>query len=520
MTIKRAPFPEHLQRVRDLAPELVEMMEDGKGWYASVFVQDQVKSTYRVDTKQEQVGKEDTAGARLVVYDGETFFERATDDLSDDSLMTAALALRDHVEKHGAANPSRPYSPPSWTERDIAALDLEIRDQIPHDVTASTQVHFGVRYQDDPLSKTTQDLLEHCRDAKETILALSKRRGVEVDLAAAVLWISDENSMFIDRSVNLSQRLVRTEEIAMTVAKGEKVYSVVGGLGGFELAKMPPENIEELLRVLPHLADGERIAPGRYTIVTGVDVSGTLAHEAAGHPFEGDTQARGRSIINVLQAKGVRIGNDHATILNNPAMFTNGVEPCGATGSYFFDEEGWLSREQVILKKGWIKDPMTNLSAAIRLGVPRSANGRREDWSHASYARQTNTYFATGEKTLAELIASVDYGFFAQRSWGGMEDPKGMGIQVGVLYLEEIKKGKLTGRIMRGPNGGAVQVTGFVPELLRSIRDVSKISYWTDAPDSAEHPLNKIGGCGKYYKESIKVGAGGPCLLIDNVQLG
>ena len=100
-----------------------------------------------------------------------------------------------------------------------------------------------------------------------------------------------------------------------------------------------------------------------------------------------------------------------------------------------------------------------------------------------------------------------------------MEDPKGMGIQVGIAYLEEIKNGMLTGRIFKGPNGGGVQMTGYVPDYLNSILDKTKIEAFQSGKDSAVEPRNDVGGCGKYHKEGVAAGCGGTYLLVDNAFL-
>ena len=95
-----------------------------------------------------------------------------------------------------------------------------------------------------------------------------------------------------------------------------------------------------------------------------------------------------------------------------------------------------------------------------------------------------------------------------------------MGIQVGLAFLKEVKGGKLTGRVLKGPAGGDVQLTGYVPEVLDSIVDASKIQFDREEPDTVEHPQNDVGGCGKYHKEFVQAGCGGPYLLLDSVTLG
>jgi len=101
-----------------------------------------------------------------------------------------------------------------------------------------------------------------------------------------------------------------------------------------------------------------------------------------------------------------------------------------------------------------------------------------------------------------------------------MEDPKGMGIQVGISYLEEVKAGKLTGRVFKGPAGGDIQMTGYTPDVLNSIEGKSKVEADKDSPDQARFPFNDAGGCGKYHKEFVFAGCGGPYLLLNQVILG
>ena len=101
-----------------------------------------------------------------------------------------------------------------------------------------------------------------------------------------------------------------------------------------------------------------------------------------------------------------------------------------------------------------------------------------------------------------------------------MEDFKGMGIQVGIQYLQEVKNGKLTGKFFKGPAGGDIQLTGYVPDVLNSILAKSKIEYTKKEKDQATHPFNDCGGCGKYHKELVFAGCGGPFMLLDNVILG
>jgi TldD protein len=133
----------------------------------------------------------------------------------------------------------------------------------------------------------------------------------------------------------------------------------------------------------------------------------------------------------------------------------------------------------------------------MALDLPRSANGRRQDFSRKAYARMSNTFFASGTTPVADIFAQIDHGIYIEKWSSGMEDPQGWGIQVTGRFGREIRNGKVTDR-MFAPIG----ITGYVPEVLQSITAVGD-DFSLDG-----------GGCGKGHKEWVSVGSGGPHLLL------
>lgn len=522
---RRAKFPDDLLPLRETLEQLVPILEAGPGWYGSVYFERKAACTYTANLKQTNVADQFTSGAVLRVYDGVTLYERATDELNPASLRNSALDLARSVERARTepTAPRRPYRPPAWADRLSAPLDPEIRTQVPKNVTARTPVHFGIRFREDPTAPTPEEHLKKLSgilDACRKGAADAKLPGEGLTYVMARQQLAVEESIFIDRESNLSQTLYRLALTVVTMSGEDRTYCRQGGLGGLEAIELSEADLVELIDDLSALKSADRLVPGKHRVLLGPVVTGVLAHEAFGHAQEGDTCARGRSKAWELHHSGEKVGNVHATILNNPAIFENGGKPYAAWGSYFFDEEGWLAQEQVLLDRGVLKAPMTNLTSALRLGVPRTANGKRESWANGVYTRQTNTYFSPGDRTLDELMAEMGDGYLAVHPAGGMEDPKGMGIQVGVSFLKEVKGGKLTGKVLKGPAGGDIQLTGYVPDVLRSIIAKSKIDATHPGEDVARHPFNDAGGCGKYHKEFVYAGCGGPYLLLGGVVLG
>ena len=522
---KRAELGADLKLLRRSLPDLLGTLRAVPEWYASIYLEKKAGKTFSANLKQTNVSDSHSEGVVLRVYDGYTLFEQATDQLEPHLLLDEAkkLVARVRAATYPGDLERRVYRAPTWSERTSGKLDPELLAQLPATLDAKTPVHFGVAYEIDPRTQTTEERLSNLKGVLARMQRLAPQAGLtETDLSFLLAResVSIEEAVFVDSETNLSQTIFRVSMVAMMMSGSDRSANRFGGLGGREAIELDDAKLVGMLRDLKALKSAEPFTPGKYRVILSPTVSGVLAHEAFGHSQEGDTCARGRSKAWDLHLSGEKVGNEHATILNNPAAYSNATEAAAAWGSYFFDEEGWLASEQVLLDQGKLNAPMTNLTSAIRLGVPRSANGKRESWEHGVYTRQTNTYFSAGKRTLAELMEKMGDGYLAENVAGGMEDPKGMGIQVGIQFLREVKAGKLTGRVFTGPAGGDLQLTGYVPDVLNSILDKSKIEAESSEADRAEHPFNDCGGCGKYHKEIVHAGCGGPYLLLENTTIG
>jgi TldD protein len=525
-TRKRAPLSEDLKSFQEFLPRVHGiLMESCPRFYSSLYFERKSGVTASANLKQTQVSERATSGLVMRIYDGYTMHEMATDDLREDSLCRQAERFSKRIAQvqSGERGVYRPYSGASWEQRLKTALDDEILAQIPQSPTSSEFVHFGIRFKDDPRNRSIDSFVQNVKDRVSEVQTLAEGMGFDshtLSFVSARRSFVIEESLFLDAHCRMSQTLFRNSIFVAALSGSNRTYVTRGGLGGEECVSLSPLDLSDLLRDLKGLEKSERLEPGKYRVIFGPVVSGVLAHEAFGHSQEGDTCARGRSKAWELFRSGDLVGNSMATILNNPAVFKNGAGDYAAWGSYFFDEEGWLAQSQVLLDQGKLLSPMTNLTSALRLGVPRTANGKRESWSSGVYTRQTNTYFSPGTLTLEQMMAELGDGFLALHPAGGMEDPKGMGIQVGLSYLQEVKDGKLTGRVFKGSVGGDIQMTGYVPDVLSRIVAKSKIEADHSGPDQAQHPFNDNGGCGKYHKEYVHAGCGGPYLLLDGVTLG
>jgi len=261
-------------------------------------------------------------------------------------------------------------------------------------------------------------------------------------------------------------------------------YKSKGGTGGLELIQIADNEIDELVENANRMLSAENVEPDFYDIVATPEIAGLIAHEAFGHGVETDMYLKNRA--RSREYLGKSIASPLVNILDDPTL-------PGGYGSYQIDDEGFPAQPTYIIKDGTFVQGLTNRYASSVLGLPATANGRRESFTRKVYTRMSNTFFKPGSNDPEEIIGSVKHGIYLIKGLSGMEDPKGWGIQVLVLYGKEIKNGKLTERIF-----SPVGITGFVPDLLGDISMVGN-DFKVD-----------LGLCGKGYKEYIPVSSGGP----------
>ncbi|MBR0082369.1 MAG: TldD/PmbA family protein [Clostridia bacterium] len=300
------------------------------------------------------------------------------------------------------------------------------------------------------------------------------------------------SKMFVSKNRFLRQSYVYTEGMIAAFGPNEegemKIASKgVSGLGGPEILDGLEGKLAEVAKLMPELLHSERIVPGEYEIITDPGITGLIAHEAFGHGVEMDMFVKERALG--AQYLGKRVGSDLVT-MHEGALCEESVT------AYAFDDEGTLAGDVTEIDRGILVTGISDALSALRLGTKPTGNGKRENFAHKAYARMTNTVFDSGTDSVEDMIASVQHGYLLSGTQSGMEDPKHWGIQCIVAAGYEIKDGKLTGKVV-----SPVIMTGYVPDLLGNI-----------SMASTDRVVEGNGGCGKGYKEWVKVADGGPYL--------
>ncbi len=233
---------------------------------------------------------------------------------------------------------------------------------------------------------------------------------------------------------------------------------------------------------------------GLMPVVLGPGWPGVLLHEAVGHGLEGDFNRKGTSHFS--DALGQKIASDLVTVIDDGTLQNK-------RGSLNIDDEGTPTQRTVLIENGILKQYLQDrLNARLMKSQP-TGNGRRQSYAHIPMPRMTNTFMLPGKSTHEEIIASVDYGIYADHFGGGSVDITSGKFVFSASSAYLIEKGKIT-----TPIKGATLI-GQGPEVMRKIKMVGN----NLALDTG------VGTCGK-DGQTVPVGVGMPTVLVAEMTVG
>lgn len=212
-------------------------------------------------------------------------------------------------------------------------------------------------------------------------------------------------------------RVITTLRLFVTASDGRKSQMNWGNFSsalGFEYV----EDEMRLENIVRTVCDGaingltaRKVSPQFLPIV--VD-NGTFIHEACGHSLEATHVAGGNSVF--YGKVGQQVASPKVTIIDDGTV----PEMCG---SFAISDEGVPSTPAVLIENGILKGYMADRKGARQLGIPMTANGRRQGYRFAPGARMTNTYMQIGNDPTDSIISSVERGIYVKDIGGGNVNP-------------------------------------------------------------------------------------------------
>lgn len=460
----------YLKQVKPLLKSLLDRLLETYS-YASILATDAKGMAYNVSNRGTTISEDDMLNERgfvAKVYDGKSYGEYSFNEITNELIPVIVDKIQNSLM------PLKNILPTAVTESEYGKLPDETR-----------QVLESTEYIEDPEELGNEQI----------ITLLTKLSNKAKTYNDKVLDCSSScryqiyHKIFLSPGKDMEQNVLwTTGSVMVMVSKEEEVkyyYNGYSNLGGTEILKDMEKDVENVADSALALLDSESLTPGEYDCICTPAVTGMIVHEAFGHGVEMDMFVKKRALAEKY------IGEYVASPL---ITMHDGASGVNEAATYFFDDEGVLASDTVVIDKGILKRGISDSQSAMHLGTTPTGNGRRQNYERKAYTRMTNTYFEPGNDKLEDMIASIEYGFLLENATSGMEDPKNWGIQCMVNVAKEIKDGKFTGKIF-----SPIVLTGYVPDLLKSISMVS---------DKME--LSGGGYCGKGYKEWVKVSDGGP----------
>jgi len=291
---------------------------------------------------------------------------------------------------------------------------------------------------------------------------------------------------------------ILTTAMAQIVAARDGViqsgYESEGGSSGLEifekrtLCDLAYKAADRAVKML----SARRAPGGRMPVVISSEAGGTMIHEAIGHGLEADLAQNGLSVYS--GKLGQKVASSLISVVDDATL-------PGKRGSFAFDDEGVLSRRNVLVKDGVLVGYMYDKSAALKDGVESTGNGRRESYSSRPIPRMTNTFIAQGQSDPVEIISSVPAGLLVKKMGGGQVNTVTGDFVFDVQEGYLIENGQV-GELVRGAT-----LIGSGPEVLNSIDMVgSDLGF-------------SIGTCGK-DGQGAPVSDAAPTLRIKEIVVG
>lgn len=253
------------------------------------------------------------------------------------------------------------------------------------------------------------------------------------------------------------------------------------------------------------LAKAETCPVGEFDIILDSAQLTLQIHESIGHAIELDrvfgheAAFFGTSFLRP-EMLGFDYGSKHVNVV------ADATAP-GGLGTYGYDDDGVPAQCTPIITEGKFTGFLTSRDTATKLGQKSNGTARASSWGRTPLVRMTNINLLPGDKTVDELIAGIDYGFFLQGNKSWSIDDQRLNFQFGSEIAYEVKAGKLTGKIYKDP-----VYMGVTPEFWGSCDGVASKEYWD---------MYGTRACGKAEPEqTIHVGHGSAPARFRKVKVG
>lgn len=245
--------------------------------------------------------------------------------------------------------------------------------------------------------------------------------------------------------------------VVVVAKENEDIKTGMAYRTGNDFSKFNPKEIaEEAVKEALSMLGAKSVKSGDYPVVIRNNAAADLLEA-----FEGIFSAENvQKNLSLLKGKlNEQIGSEKFTLVDDPFME-------GGLASRSFDGEGVASKYKKVVDKGVLKTYFHNLKTAKKDGVETTGNASKSSYKSSVGIAPSNLYVEKGEKTLEEIISSMDKGILITELQGlhsGLNSVSGDFSLAALGY--EIKDGKIAKAVEQ------ITVAGNYFELLKNIEE-------------------------------------------------
>ncbi|MDO4554989.1 MAG: TldD/PmbA family protein [Lachnospiraceae bacterium] len=365
------------------------------------------------------------------------------------------------------------------------------QSHVDEKVNLGAKRSFDMSGKEEPLTGQVS-LLKKCNRAGKSVSdIISQMNSVLQNVDQKVLIANTEG---IYREEHRKKTRLFIKAYAKDGTETASSYSGPGALSGFEFYDQfsPEECAKRTAKEALSLLGGIPSPTGRMPVVIANGFGGLFFHEACGHSLEASALLDGCSEFSDLHGK--QIASQKVTLIDD------GRIP-GEWGSSKMDDEGTMTRKNILIEQGVLKGCLTDRWNARKGNMALTGSGRRENYRYAPVSRMTNTYIAPGKDHLEQMIKEIDRGLYVSSINAGSVNP-------------------VTGEFNFNTSGAYMIENGI---LTRPVKSATLIGRGGDILKNVDAVAdNFLMGQGFCYAESgaVFIGAGQPSVRISELTVG
>lgn len=230
-------------------------------------------------------------------------------------------------------------------------------------------------------------------------------------------------------------------------------YGIAGGFEKIEGMGLEERIKSEANALRDNIVNGVSAPKQEIQVIVSPEISGIIAHESVGHPYEADrilgreSAQAGESFVTP-DMLGTRIGSEVVNVADDPTLKDS-------FGYYLYDDEGVKARRKILIKNGIINEFLQNRETAAVFGIKSNGSARASTYSVEPIIRMSNTVVLPGDWKEEELIRDTKHGIYVKSfmEWNIDDRRWNQKYKASEAYLIE------NGEITKPVKGAAIEIT-------------------------------------------------------------